>query len=449
MPRFSLTATALATSLAALAGTAHAGCDATVTCTGTETSPVADSRDGLTVTVLPGAEVIVATGDAITLSGDTNTVDNAGLIESTDSGDEAILYSGDDLTVLNRAGAIVRAGDRGLERDGGSGLTLINDGTILAVDDAIRDDEGDVNLANGAGAVIESIEEKAIRVRGTTADIANAGTIRAASEAVEGRDGFSMTNSGLVESTGDDAIQFGDGTLVNEAGGIIRGGDDGVDVDSGRIINRGLITTTAGDAEAAAIDVDEVAESGAPAPKLRIDNEGTISAVLGILFDTASTAEQEIFNSGLIEGTGGTAVQFAGGQGQILMALDGGSRIVGDVLFGGKDDLLAIGDITSGGLGSGVFDGGNGADKAAFGASYGLGDLLRVIYEDAVTVRLEIAAGNGDRLSGTFRNFETFGLGGTSYGFDQLGDLAPVPLPAGLPLLAAGLAGLIALRRRS
>lgn len=445
-----LAATALATTLLS-AGGASAACvsgPSDILCTGTETAPVSDVRNNLAVTVEPGAEVVVDTDDAITLAGDDNTVVNSGRIEATDSGDEALQYSGDRLSVQNAAGALIRGGDKGLERDGGTGLTLVNAGTIRAVDDAVRDDGGAVDVTNELGGLIESTEEKGLRVRGAGTTVTNHGTIRAAGEAVEGRDGFTLVNTGLIEATGDDAVQFGDGTLTNEAGGIIRGGDDGVDVDSGTIVNRGLITTTAGDSSAAAIDVDPDAESGGPAGALSILNEGTISAVIAILFDPASTAAQTILNRGLIEGTGGTAISFAPTQGAVDLTLEGNSVIRGDVLFGGADDLMTVNDITSGTLIASAFDGGLGTDTARFGTGYAAGDLLRVRYLGPDSVRLVLAAENGDRLRGVWTGFERFEIDGETYGFDDLGTLAPVPLPGALGLLAAALAGLGALRRR-
>lgn len=423
------------TAFVAVSTAAHATCEddtsapadaPVITCDDSpvqQSTAVSDARDGLTVNVLGAASVSDPAADVFDLGGNGVGVDNAGSILGGDGDAEA----------------------RGINAEG-TGVEVDNSGSIVATDDAIRADGGNVTVRNAAGATIESLKEKAIRARGADTVIDNAGVIVSADEAVEGRDGFTMTNSGTVTSTGDDAVQFGDGTLTNS--GTITGGDDGVDVDSGRIVNSGEITTTdAGDG--AAIDVDPDAESGDPAGTLVIDNSGTISAALAILFDEESTAEQQIFNTGIIEGTSGTAIRFAPGQGASLLSLAGGSQIIGDVVFGDSGDTLVVEDLTSGVLINSMFDGSGGSDLADF-ADYGLGDLTGVEYLDAATVLLGLRAGNGDSLTGTFAAFETFRFGGVDYAFDELGDLVtrPIPLPAGLPLLAAALAGTALLRRR-
>jgi len=180
-----------------------------------------------------------------------------------------------------------------------------------------------------------------------------------------------------------------------------------------------------------------------------IDNSGAIRAALAILFDEESTAEQQIFNTGIIEGTAGTAIRFAPGQGASLLSLSGGSQIIGDVIFGDNSDTVAVEDLTSGVLINSMFDGNGGSDLADF-ADYELGDLTSVAYLDAATVLLGLQAGNGDSLTGTFSDFESFRFGGIDYAFEDLGDLVtrPIPLPAGLPLLATALAGTVLLRRR-
>jgi len=423
------------TAFVAVSTAAHATCEddasapvgaPVITCDDSpaqQSTAVSDARDNLTVNVLGSAIVSDPAADVFDLGGNGVRLDNAGSILGGDGDTEA----------------------RGINAEG-LGVEVDNTGSIVATDDAIRADGGNVTVRNAAGATIESLKEKAIRARGADTKIENAGTIVSADEAVEGRDAFAMTNSGTVTSTGDDAVQFGDGTLTNS--GVITGGDDGVDVDSGRIVNSGVITTTDIGA-GAAIDVDPDAESGDPAGTLVIDNSGAIRAALAILFDEESTAEQQIFNTGIIEGTAGTAIRFAPGQGASLLSLSGGSQIIGDVIFGDNSDTVAVEDLTSGVLINSMFDGNGGSDLADF-ADYELGDLTSVAYLDAATVLLGLQAGNGDSLTGTFSDFESFRFGGIDYAFEDLGDLVtrPIPLPAGLPLLATALAGTVLLRRR-
>ena len=193
--------------------------------------------------------------------------------------------------------------------------------------------------------------------------------------------------------------------------------------------------------------MDAEGEDDAPAPSLMIENLGTIVGGVGINHDLASVAVQTIVNEGTIEGTQGTAILFAPGQGASTLTLRGESRIIGDVLFGGASDTLIVEDITSGLLINSVFDGGLGDDLVDF-TGFELGDvLLTALMGDILRVDLE--AGNGDRLMGEFRGFETFRFaGGPELTQSELSQVAPIPLPGTLPLILAGLGGLAALRRR-
>ena len=86
-------------------------------------------------------------------------------------------------------------------------------------------------------------------------------------------------------------------------------------------------------------------------------------------------------------------------------------------------------------------------DNTALFAGFSLADLFQFdVAGDLVSLILD----NGSRkVSGTFRNFAFWDLGGTAYTTaDLTAATTPVPLPAGLPLLLAGLGGLALLRRR-
>ncbi|MEM1130521.1 MAG: hypothetical protein AAGH83_08360, partial [Pseudomonadota bacterium] len=328
-------------------------------------------------------------------------------------------------------------------------------------DDAIRADAGALRIFNGteedSGPKIvstgtemedgELVGFKGIRARGPATQIVNWGEIEAQGEAVEGRDAFLLANGGGITSKLDDAVQFGDGSLFNEASGEITGGDDGVDVDSGLIQNKGLITSSS-TTDGAGIDVDPDGEDGEAAGTLVIDNEGTIRAVIGILFDPASTAKQTIFNKGVIEGTGGTAINFAPSQGASLLELSENSIIRGDVIFGNSDDVLEIGDITSGVLIASGFFGMAGTNSVVFADTYALSDFLSANIFNKV-VRLNVEAENGDLLSGEWVDFGAFVIEGTAYTPEELAAIIPpVPLPAPLALLAGGLGALMLVRRR-
>jgi hypothetical protein len=141
------------------------------------------------------------------------------------------------------------------------------------------------------------------------------------------------------------------------------------------------------------------------------------------------------------------AVELGAGQASSSLSLFGASEVYGDVIFGGGDDTLTIGLITSGVLIAGEFDGGMGDNTVIFDG-FGLGDFKSFdVMGDLVALSF---MSNGDLLEGTLRNFQTWMVGGVSYDTAGLAAAvaAPAPVPAVLPLLAAAFGGLVALRRR-
>ena len=439
----SVTATLLAT-------TAHADCQFTgptaIACDSApadQATQINETIDFLTIDIAPGASVSDPNENAIDLGGINNTVTNNGTIEAPASNREAIAFSGDNFTVVNGSNGVIKAGDRGIEGDG-LGVRIVNSGLIEADDDAIRADGGNVTIVNDKR--IESFSDKAVRARGLNTNVTNgaSGVIASAGEAVEGRDGFVMDNAGDIISSGDDAVQFGAGTLTNQASGRIIGGDDGVDADSGMIVNFGMIETTGG---GDGIDIDEVGEDGNPAPTLIIENYGSIIGEIGINHDPASTAAQDFLNAGLIRGKSGVAIQFASGQMGSRLKLAGNSMLEGDVVFGDANDLLEIDDLTSGQLGSGLFDGMGGDMDVVDFLAYDTGDILDAsLLGDVLALR--IFASNGDLLSGSFTNFELFRFTDGEFTAADLVPTAPIPLPAAAPLLLAAFGGLVAAGRR-
>lgn len=487
-----LSSTALAAVFAHTAP-AHATCNLVVnvlTCTADETTGLDEDTDGLTIEIQSGVTITNPGDDTIRLRGEDMTVTIDGTVGSLDDSvddDRAIRPDEDGFAInVSETGAILSSDSSAIRGDAEGSVD--NQGMIAAFGDTIRLDEGNIIIVNGAsdntaakiiasGLEVEDDEDdefpedkivvgkKGIRVRGEDTVITNYGTIEATGEAVEGRDGFMLTNYGRIEvvkspeeddlaeentaAVGlEDGVQFGDGTLMNMEGAVIIGRDDGVDVDSGKIVNKGLIKST-DTGDGAAIDVDEIGEDGEAAPTLEIENEGTLEGVIAILYDSASTAEQKITNGGTIRGTGGTAIQFAPGQGASQLTLLGGSQIFGDVNFGNDDDTLTIADLTSDVLIASTFNGGGGDDTADLTA-YLFSETTNFVRTGIDSLTFDLLAGNGNRLTADFTGFEFFDFGDGSFEFNDIAPpfTAPIPLPPSLPLMAAGLAGLAILRRR-
>jgi len=113
----------------------------------------------------------------------------------------------------------------------------------------------------------------------------------------------------------------------------------------GSIINNGTISAPLG----VGVKLSSVSQFTADDPRGDIVNTGTISGSIGI--ELVNTPNVSVFDSGLIEGTGGTAIEFdAGATSGNTLTLAAGYTITGDVLGGGTDTLQL------GGTGAASFD---------------------------------------------------------------------------------------------
>jgi hypothetical protein len=473
-----------ATSVIALgvATTAASACTITLTtatCAPGNNSPLSSGLDDLIVELGPTAE-IVTTGQALTLSGDDQTVNNEGNLESTNG--DAIRSTGEGLTV-NNDGSLTASG-RGIRfRSGATGGTVLNGptGTILsgnraiaADNDVVPDGEGgfegssveDVTVTNFGS--IESTGARALQLRGRGTTVINHGSMTGAEEVIEARLDFTLENHAtgtIVIKDGvadEDGVQFASGTVKNW--GLIQGSDDGIDVDEGTIWNYagGQIVSApaASDADRAgnAIDADDVLQdpsqfgSEPQAGLLRIVNAGLIKGPRAISADPNRQGRIEVENTGTLQGVDTAAIELALGMAGSHLSLAGDSRIIGSARLTNADDVVEIGALTSGALMENitdgmlaVFDGRDGDDLVDLSA-YALADVLSLGLNGNRAVLSLLTAGGA--VQGTFLNFEFWNVGGTRYTTADLADLRPVPLPAGLPLLGAALGGFWLLRRR-
>ncbi len=462
-----------------------------ITCTGPQSAPVTTAQNGVAVTVQAGAGLLStdrATA-ALGLSGQNQTVTNAGDITNSDSRNnaDAIAITGGNITITNTAGATINGGDRAIHATGGTGfVTVINQGTINARRQAIRT-ENDLSLpaliVDNSGTV-ESTEGRAIQGRGPGTQVYNSGTLYGWEEVIEARDAFTLHNTGLIETgrvtrdasgavvsierlADQDGVQFASGIAVNS--GKIIGTDDGIDLDEGTIINfagASIVSLGPDDlADKGAVDVDAAFDNGRdplrPGGTVQIYNLGLMEGPRAITsaYDASlpddhidqSKQRVEIYNSGSLVGRGGIAVGLAPTQTGSLLELTGNSRITGDVVFGNGDDLLRIGTLTSGQIGDGLFDGLGGMNTVdLFG--YDFSDVTGFALTDAGVYSMTLATASGN-LAALFTNWNLFSFASgesltTQQFADAFADPAPVPLPASAALLLAGLAGFGGLRLR-
>ena len=454
-------------------------CDATSVLDGPdaiETREIDDGSSDVTVVVETGASLdTTASGaDAIKLKDSDNAVENSGTI---DGGDEAIVL-GEDGTVDNFTGGVIKAQDQGIvgeneddsDADGitvnnaglimtedrainvgsGAGLKVVNSGTIMAGDEGIQG--GDFVEVENSGSI--TAKEKGIDANGTGLILTNepTGSITStANEGVEAGDDAIILNAGEIKAF-DDAIQVGENaTIVND--GLIENtqtaqdliddpsleAQDAIDIDSGFISNAstGRIISTVD----AAIDFDPTTDASV------IDNAGVIKGTIAVNTakaegsDPADEGQQTINNSGLLEGTSGLALDLGLGDDTLNMMM--GGTMMGRADFGaGLDSLIFDTNY--------VFD----MDFAGGALLDGGDDFDTVFFDNLLFSDLTIKGLTGDTVE--FLVFDTYELNLTSWesfsfsddtrvAFDQL---APVPLPAGAVLLGSGIAAMAVARRR-
>ena len=461
MPLRAILSTSALAAMSFAALPAHAACvdgGATLTCTGTGNAAITDATEDKSFTIEPDAAVGPLSGIAMTLSGDDQSVLNQGLIESLD--DEAVRTTGARLTFDN-AGEIRATDDRGIRLQAGADdATIINraGATILTKDQAIRADSGDVleNLRVENDGTITSTDGRAIQSRGPGTTVINTGIIEGGEEVIEARTDFTLENRGTIKIgdpaiADEDGVQFASGRVDNF--GLIQGSDDGIDVDEGTIVNHagGEIRVVPAPLQPGGngIDADEETQDPVngdrPAGLLTIENAGLIEGPKAIAVDDDRTAAVNVINSGTLRGISGVAMDLAPAMDASALEIFDGSMIFGDVLLTDSDDTVTIGALTSGQMVDTFFEG-HGGDDTVFLDSYDLTDIV-AFGVNGTEASLTLATLAGD-VTGEFFNFETWNVGGTRYTTSGLAAaVAPIPLPAGLPLLGAGLAGLWALRR--
>jgi hypothetical protein len=264
-------------------------------------------------------------------------------------------------------------------------------------------------MPNGSGTVdnagtIIGTNATAISVNGAVT-VSNTATISGAN-GIGAVGSVAITNDSTIEATSGNAISGSNGgSVTNAAGDLITGVAGGVIVNgaTGTISNLGTIDATASTGIAAQLGAGGVAGvvtngsldiiSGGkygvytPNGSGTVDNAGTIIGGVGLsLAGKGST----IVTSGVISGTGGTAIAFGGGNDRLV--IDPGASIGGRIVGAGATDVLELAAGTSGilpTLGTSVASFGTLAVDA--GAVWTLGGTFSATLSDAGVV--DVAAG--------------------------------------------------------
>ncbi|WP_066479667.1 hypothetical protein [Bosea sp. WAO] len=360
--------------------------------------------------------------------GQNGTVNNWGTITS-----EAGATAGGDLidfqenaggTVNNFAGGLLEGAKHAVT--GKQAVTVVNNGTMIG--------------RNGSAVNIDNDGSEASMVR-----ITNSGLMQGRSAGLANSDGDAIDvdglvyvlNTGTIEGLGasganggepnvSEGIAAGGGTIVNDTGATIRGYGRAIQVDnSGNanalgatlIVNRGLIEGQGnGPENVPAEDAARFDLRGNEAINLIGDHADEVINVAGARIIggvSMGGGNDKLGNSGLIEATGGTAIDMGAGDDHLNLYV--GAVVNGKILLGDGNDLVTATssagfDIDAGdgndqiflGDGDDTVRGGTGNDTIYTGAGDDFidgGDGDDVLYGEAGNDTIHGGAGN-DVISG-------------------------------------------------
>ncbi len=250
---------------------------------------------------------------------------NFGSIEGEDSDG---VRAGPGAIIENNTGATITAGDDGVQI-AGNGATVTNDGTISALVD-----QG----ADGSSEGITGDDD---------ITLINNGTLEAHDDAFQTQLNANITNTGLIRSINNDGIDIDTGSIVNSGAIIAEGVEDGVDYDAG--VDTASISTIdnqAGGLISGVVGVNVDADNDA---RQFITNAGTITGAGGTaIFLEEGEDSLTMLATGVINGVAdlGADDDLLTIMGPQLAAVGGGN-----LFDGGADiDTIAFDEIASGDL---------------------------------------------------------------------------------------------------
>ena len=264
-----------------------------------------------TAAATSGNLTINTTGNIIAQSGANNGI-TAQITSAANNADISVTHLGTNTSSLIATTA------------GGGNVTVTTSNDIGGLE-AIT-----VGTTSGAATVNVSGGTLAAAFNGILATAATSGNVVVNMTGGQiGTVGTPVHQGGIVASTGTGGINITSTSIFATTGGIDASGAGPISVQ-----NIGAVTSVAG-----------IGVHLAGGTTKSVTNLGSILAPTGIVMTTGSGS---VFNSGMITGTGGTAIQFAGVGNTLTLAPT--STIVGNVLGTGADTFLL------GGVGGGSFN---------------------------------------------------------------------------------------------
>ena len=352
---------------------------ATATCTGTDLDGFKDGSDEITVIVDSGASVFGDDARAIDIDGDDTVLVNAGTIDATGAGKDAV-RGGSGFYIYN-TGDILGGAD-GIDARAG-GVTVINEGDITAVKRGLHIDDdggvgGDDNYVENYGSIVSTDNE-----------------------GIEARDRATIYNyAGALIQGYDDAVQVAEEAFIWNAGTILSTGipgdpQDAIDIDSGEIFKHRD--------RADHLDLDAAIDFDGSTIASIITNEGLIRGRTGIVVETdrprAPIPRRRPSSMPAARSTRWTGPRCRWAPEMTSSSIFSGV-VIGDGLFGEGEDLLAVEGLDYadpfGGAGA-IFDGGADTDTVRF-TGFAFDDIAGVsLLPEGFRLNLQNAGGRGSR----------------------------------------------------
>ena len=275
-----------------------------------------------------------------------STITNSGTIGSGSAANGVYTAGGTDGirlldggTVFNNAGALIGGGvGSGIYVAGPDAATVVNSGTITAANGVYSFGTAgqSLNIINNAGGSILATNGVGIANGGSGQNtIVNAGTIQSSRFVVQAAGTTTVTNSGILRSTG----------------------FDGIALNAGGTITNGSASFTAGQNDASIIRADSTAINGSGAAAVTLNNYGTVQGDLysGAGQSGSGALTVNNFASGVVLAKG-----LAGNDAWGVFTQGGGSLAVGNagVIVGATQGIHATADATitnSGTIAAGSF----------------------------------------------------------------------------------------------
>lgn len=416
-----------------------------------------------TLQVTANGSIVAGNDDGVVLpkhtSGATLTLDNAGIIRSTDGRGIDTKDHGEDLShyqITNRTGALIQGTNDGLRFQtnptAGGSLSVINAGTIAstvegqAIDlETLNNPAFTTTLVNETTGMIHAVGNDAIKT-GSNATVTNYGLIYTdtAPQDKNGQDqkwdgikignstGVTVYNHGTISADRHGVDLKTDATLYNYEGASVTGrngsgfGSDG----SGTVYNWGTITGAIADGkingDGDGVDIDNIGHvynagtiQGLGAKG--VDSGGRPNGSEGIamgggsIVNTATGVIRSVDNGILVD-------DGAEGAGVAATTLANAGRIEGESGFG----IKLIGEYDDSVTNSGTISGGNGLALSLGAGNDSLTVLTGGVFHGLVDggEGIDELALNGTGSFGNSANFETLRVSGGSWTLSSVDDFS-------------------------